>query len=86
MSQIHKESLERIAESPFGPALVEAFKQLAEGIEAQNSVDTFVQVGFTHPGDPLLEGDLIPSIHLSLRPAFQPIMSQPAEVIVKEEE
>lgn len=69
MSKINSHASQRIASSDLsGPALLEIFKMIEAQMGVIESQGTFVQFSFI--GDPteLKEGDLIPELHLSLRP------------------
>lgn len=64
----------------FGPQIAQAFVDLEQQLIKPDGVQNFFnQLGFINPGDPMNEGDLIPTIHLSLQP-FQPIFSESVEL------
>lgn len=79
MSNINQAAALRITQGPFGQALLEAFQSLEQELKKTGGTGFFGQIQFLHPGDPLKEGDLLPSIHLSLQP-FQPVLSNPVEL------
>lgn len=56
-----------------GPQILQAFLGLETQIIEKGAISFFGQIGFNDPKDPLQEGALIPTIHLSLQPS-QPVM------------
>ncbi len=78
-SRINQIALLRMVQM-LGPQVAEAFVALEQQlIKPDGAQNFFNQIGFTNPGDPLNEGDLIPTIHFSLQP-FQPIFSEQIEL------
>jgi hypothetical protein len=64
----------------FGPQILQAFLALEKQlITEKGGQDFFNQIGFINPNDKLKEGDLIPTVHLSLQP-FRPVLSQPVYI------
>ncbi len=83
-SNINKSSAMRILQGPFGQELLNAFLEIEQTMKNRAGGSNFFgQIGFTEPGDPIMEGDFIPTIHLSLQP-FQPVMSEPIQIIPEE--
>lgn len=84
-SKINRVSAARIAESPLGIALLQAFQRLEKDMVSTGGTEVFVQLGFNEPGDEIKPGDLIPTIHFGLRP-YEPIMSAPMELVYEAQE
>lgn len=83
MSHINKVAAMRISKSPLGQALLDILVALEKETLSAGATNFFGQLGFLMPGDPIEEGDLIPTVHFSLQP-FQPVLSEPITVVPEE--
>ena len=79
-TKINQAAITRILNSPYGQAILDTFFGLEEELIERGGTNFFGQIGFMLPGDPINEGDLIPTIHFSLQP-FQPVLSEPVELV-----
>lgn len=82
-SKINAVAAMRISQM-LGPQTLQIFLALEEHVINKGAESFFHQIGFMNPGDPMEEGDLVPTVHLSLQP-FQPILSEPVSLEPMEE-
>lgn len=81
MSRINEQAAQRIASNQLsGPALMEIFKMLELQMGVVEAQGNFVQFSFLGSPEELKEGDLIPELHLSLRPFTGHAVSSPGEL------
>jgi len=82
MSRINTEAGQRIVSSQLsGPALLEIFKMIEVQMGVVQAQGNFVQFSFIGNPEELKEGDLIPEIHLSLRPFVGHVIGNPGELV-----
>ena len=63
----------------YGPQMVGLFLQIEQLMIAANSTSFTGNASFLEPGDPVREGELIPSLHFNISPYF-PVLSVPIEM------
>ena len=69
----HQATFDRLRAAKIsGDGLATIFEQMAAGIETLGAGASQVQLDWQQPDDELREGDLLPVVTLSLRPAIVP--------------
>jgi len=63
----------------FGPHVLKLFLEMENAMRTGGGTSFTGNISFMEPGDPVQEGELIPSIHFSLQPHFQ-MLSVPIEI------
>ncbi len=82
MSRINTDAAQRIVSSQLsGPALLEIFKMIEVQMGVVEAQGNFVQFSFIGNPEELKEGDLIPEVHLSLRPFVGNVVVNPGELV-----
>lgn len=68
--QIHKPALQRVKSAPFrAEGIAQIFEHMVEAVKQFGPAAGEYVLGYQATGDPVEEGDLVPVITLSLRPA-----------------
>lgn len=81
MSRINEHAAQRIVSSQLsGPALLEIFKMIEVQMGIIEAQGNFVQFSFVSNPEELKEGDLIPELHISLRPFVGNVVVNPGEI------
>lgn len=82
MSRINPAAAARLSSSQLtGPGLLAMFQTLEEQMNVIQAEGNFVQFQFINDPGELQEGDLIPELHLSLRPYASQIVEQKATLV-----
>lgn len=70
---IHQATFDRLRAAKIsGDGLATILQQMAAGVETLGAATSQLQLDWQQPGDELREGDLLPVVTLSLRPAIVP--------------
>jgi hypothetical protein len=70
---IHQATFDRLRAARIsGEGLATILEQMAAGIEILGAATSQLQLDWQQPDDELRQGDLLPVVTLSLRPAFIP--------------
>lgn len=69
LSKISKIAEARILDSPLGEPLLELFRLAEQSMIASGTQQCFHQFNFNIPGDALMAGEFMPTLHISLAPA-----------------
>ena len=70
---IHQAMFDRLRAAKIsGDGLATILQQMAAGVETLGAATSQLQLDWQQPGDELREGDLLPVVTLSLRPAIVP--------------
>ena len=75
---IHHPTFDRLRAAKIrGDGLATILEQMAAGIEMLGAATSQLQLDWQQPDDELREGDLLPIVILSLRPAIVPPSEEP---------
>ena len=77
-TRFNQAALTRLAKQ-YGPQMVDLFLQLEKVMVSQGSTSLMVNTSFIEPGEPVRDGELIPTLHFNITPNF-PALSFPLEV------